>query len=366
MKQLYLIVLAFLFHITGQAQQSFEVEYDGVIRSYIVYLPSQLPEDAPLVFVLHGYTSQASTIMNYSGMNAVAEANGFAVCYPQGLGDIFGIPHWNANLEISEVDDIGFLAFLAGQLQESYNLDAVRTFVCGMSNGGFMSYTLACERPDVFSAIASVTGTMSGYDWQNCNPDNPVPVMQISGTADNVVPIDGSMSVFGGWGGAPGMEAVRDFWIDQNECSENEMIIIDANFSTSYNIYADGIDDQEVWNYLIDGWGHSWPTTGAGTGFDASTEIWRFFEKSADTTTDVKDIASLDAHQLSVFPNPAFDYIETNSAFTHYDIYNASGTKVQSGLNNNGNRIDISQLGAGYYILQSDVGQQGFIKTQLR
>ena len=64
---------------------------------------------------------------------------------------------------------------LAKKLQAEYDLSDKNTFVGGMSNGGFMSYTLACERSDTFKAIASVTGTMSGYDWENCNP-NKVPV----------------------------------------------------------------------------------------------------------------------------------------------------------------------------------------------
>ena len=86
------------------------------------------------------------------------------------------------------MDDIGFLSELAGHLQVEYDLNPDHTFVCGMSNGGFMSYTLACDRPDVFKAIASVTGTMSGFDWNNCDPDEPVPVLQIAGADDNIVP----------------------------------------------------------------------------------------------------------------------------------------------------------------------------------
>jgi len=67
--------------------------HDGQTRLYILYLPNDLPENAPLVFVLHGYGSNGLTIMNYVDMNSIADENGFAVCYPQGSSDFKGIPH---------------------------------------------------------------------------------------------------------------------------------------------------------------------------------------------------------------------------------------------------------------------------------
>ena len=130
-------------------------------------------------------------------------ANGFAVCYPQGEEDLEGIPHWNARLSISKTDDIGFLSALASHLQAQHSLNASKTFVCGISNGGFMSYTLVAERPDVFKAAASVIGTMSGHTWEHRNSIRPVPILQVSGLDDEVIPYNGSMSKAGGWGGAP-------------------------------------------------------------------------------------------------------------------------------------------------------------------
>ena len=125
-------------------------------REYIFYKPEGLKNNSPLVLVLHGYTSSAETIQWYSQMNEIADEHAFAVCYPQGTDDNNGIPHWNANLKISDVNDIKFLSELAQTLQEIHSLDPARTFVCGMSNGGFMSYTLACEAPEIFKAIAAL------------------------------------------------------------------------------------------------------------------------------------------------------------------------------------------------------------------
>ena len=67
---------------------------------YTLYKPDNLKEKAPLVFVLHGYTSNSTNIMNYSKMNTIADQHGFMVCYPQGTSNLYtGMPHWNANLK---------------------------------------------------------------------------------------------------------------------------------------------------------------------------------------------------------------------------------------------------------------------------
>ena len=62
---------------------------------------------------------------------------------------------------------LGFLTALAKDLQHTHDLDPERTFASGVSNGGFMSYTLAAERPEVFKAVGSIIGTMSGYTWEH-------------------------------------------------------------------------------------------------------------------------------------------------------------------------------------------------------
>ena len=255
--------------------------HNGVERDYILYKPDKLEQNAPLVFVLHGYTSNAETIQWYSGMNNMADANGFAVCYPQGTPDYGGTTHWNARLSISQTDDIGFLSELAEFLQKEHNLNPGKTFVCGMSNGGYMSYTLACEAPEIFKAIASVTGTMSGYSWENCDPSEPAPVLQISGVDDEIVPIDGSMSAGGGWGGAPHMDKVIDYWSSLNNCITTDSLFLSGKTNAYY--HRDCINNHEVWYYKIDDWGHEWPSSYDDTGTNANEVIWSFFSNFLET-----------------------------------------------------------------------------------
>ena len=263
----------------------FFFDHNGVNRLYTLYKPDNLKEKAPLVFVLHGYTSNSTNIMNYSKMNDIADQNGFMVCYPQGTTNIYtGQTHWNANLkEMSSVTDSEFLTDLAKKLQAEFNLSEKNTFACGMSNGGFMSYTLGCERSDTFKAIASITGTMSGYDWNNCNP-NKVPVLQISGTNDMVVPMDGSMSSAGGWGGAPKIQDIMNYWGDINECTQTQTQNLPDSNKTD-NSYVniekkvDCFNNHQVWFYTVYGGAHTWPGAWGNMDINASEEIWDFFSR---------------------------------------------------------------------------------------
>ena len=263
----------------------FFFDHNGVNRLYTLYKPDNLKEKAPLVFVLHGYTSNSTNIMNYSKMNDIADQNGFMVCYPQGTTNIYtGQTHWNANLnEMSSVTDSEFLTDLAKKLQAEFNLSEKNTFACGMSNGGFMSYTLGCERSDTFKAIASITGTMSGYDWNNCNP-NKVPVLQISGTNDMVVPMDGSMSSAGGWGGAPKIQDIMNYWGDINECTQTQtQNLPDSNKTdnsyVSIEKKVDCFNNNQVWFYTVYGGAHTWPGAWGNMDINASEEIWNFFNR---------------------------------------------------------------------------------------
>ena len=266
--------------------KSFILKHNGLDRSYILYKPDGFQNNAPapLLFVLHGFTSSSTTIMTYSQMNKIADQNGFMICYPQGTNLATGQTHWNANLQMSTINDIDFLAQLAVKLQTEYNINPKNTFASGMSNGGFMSYTLGCEKSDVFKAIASVTGTMSGYDWNNCNPSYKIPVLQISGTKDNTVPWDGTMSEAYGWGGAPHILKIMDFWADHNSTTQNEKIdfpdIDNSDNSTVSLTKRKGSSyNNEIWFYEVTGGGHDWPGAFGNKDISASEEIWKFFKQ---------------------------------------------------------------------------------------
>ena len=208
------------------AQTNGTIVHDGITRSYIVYLPTTYTPSSslPLVFVLHGFTQSANTIMNVSDFNDVAEANNFIVAYPQGVGNA-----WNTNSGMaggSTADDIGFIEALIDEFHTLYNIDSTRVYSCGFSAGGYMSHRLACESNRCFGAIASVSGTMSDNAYNDCNPTTTTPVMQIHGTSDNIV------SYNGGFGGKS-VDDVISKWVALDGCPTAPAVTLLPDINTN-------------------------------------------------------------------------------------------------------------------------------------
>lgn len=350
----FLLFMLIFSRLCVSGQQVYVFPHNGQNRTYTLYVPEELPGSPPLVFVLHGYGSSSSQIMAYAEMNRLADQHRFVVCYPQGTPDFTGIPHWNARLGISRTDDIGFLSDLAQYLQDVWDLDPERTFSCGHSNGGFMSYTLACEAPDVFRAIASMAGTMSGYTWENREMAVPVPVLQIHGVNDQTVPIDGSIP-WNGWAGAPHLDSVMAYWAGVNECAVSLESFLPA--VTRVLKYTKGVAGNEVWYYKLENWGHQWPGSlnASHTGTHAGEVIWEFFEKMGSRTTH-SNSPQTDLTSWSLYPNPARSLLYVHSEVPlpdEYRIRSLTGKLLLSGHTDGAHTtIDLSALPAGCYLFE--------------
>ena len=256
-----------------------EFVHQDSIREYILYRPPNLPPNAPLVFMMHGYHGTARLYSIITGLNKVSRENGFAVVYPQGTRNKENITYWNAQLNFEDVDDVGFLTELAISLQKEYDFDPNRTYATGFSNGGFMSYTLGCQHPEIFSGVVSMMGTMSGETWNSCTPSLPIPVLQMTGTLDSTVPMDGSMTLENGWGGAPHIYEIMEFWAEHNECQDKKENAFTHN--TTSIVYSQCLSGSEVWYYEVEGLGHTLPNTKHDE-WDAMQELWIFVQRQSE------------------------------------------------------------------------------------
>lgn len=285
--RLVLLLLGILWFSGNSLAQTtvHSLTFGGLTRSYRLHLPTNYTGTTavPLVFNLHGYTSNAFQQELYSEMNAVADTAGFIVCYPDGVNNA-----WNSGFTLpyySGVDDVGFISTLIDVLSGQYNIDAARVYSCGMSNGGYMSYRLACDLEDRIAAIASVTGSMTLIQQLNCNCNRPVPTLQIHGTADATVPYIGGS-------GSMGIADVIGYWQSHNQCAVPATLdtLPDINltdFSTVTTQWYPSCDSGvEVGLFKVEGGGHTWPGAtflipGLVTNQDieASVEIWKFFSR---------------------------------------------------------------------------------------
>ena len=262
-------------------------EFDGIERNYLLYMPSNLPNNAPLVFVLHGYTGSAAGIMGYSDMNNVADENGFAVCYPQGTTDQYDNAFFNVGYAFQNnptVDDVGFIVALANYLQNTYQLSVENTFATGFSNGGDMCYMLACQASSTFRAVAPVAGLIMEDIYNSCNAENAIPIFETHGTADNTSLYEGDPYNNDGWGVYLDIPSTIDFFVNQNNLTDlifSELPDLDPNDGSvieSY-IYSSNSSNNEIWLYKVIDGEHDWPGAWGNMDVNISQEIWRFFSE---------------------------------------------------------------------------------------
>ena len=166
----------------------------GPVRVFVpsTYDPAQ---PMPLIFLLHGYSSSGNAIEAAWQLEPLAEELGFLYLHPDGTEDIFGFQFWNAtdaccDLFGSGVDDSGYLRALIDEIRNQLNVNPNSIHFAGHSNGGFMSYRMACDHADVVASIASLAGA-TFLDPNDCVPTEPVHTLQIHGTNDDVILYNG-------------------------------------------------------------------------------------------------------------------------------------------------------------------------------
>jgi polyhydroxybutyrate depolymerase len=354
-----LFFILFLSVLTTYKSQTTIVDsifVGGQYRSYRLYVPAIYNGTTarPLILNLHGYTSNAQQQQLYSNFSPIADTANFLMVFPNGTFSS-GQRFWNAGISPLMVDDIGFLSALIDSLDLTYNINLNRVYSCGMSNGGFMSHTLACELSNRITAIASVTGSIFNQQYgTNCNPTRPVPVMQIHGTSDPTVPFAGSST-------SMPIDSVVKYWVTKNGCNSTPTFSNVPNINTAdgctaeHYLYNNGLSGSTVEFYKIINGLHTWPGFpfgGVGTNLDmnASKEIWRFFSKySLSVLTDVNNNFSHSV--INVYPNPAKNQINIDldnmyDEIHEIKIYDIVGKEITK---SNLKTIDITNLQSGIY-----------------
>jgi polyhydroxybutyrate depolymerase len=271
-----------------QNKTSGKIVSSGEKRTYLLYVPSTYNPDnlTPLVITLHGFTDWPAHIMKVSRWNDLAEEQGFLVVYPAGRG----LPRrWRASdqsgakREIRK--DVTFISDLIDQLQSEFTIDPDRIYANGLSNGGGMSFALACRLADRIAAIGSVAGAHV-LPWAECNPGRPVPVIAFHGDADRIVPYSGGPSSRF-YNGFPPVSDWVATWAGHNGCDRSPLNL-QVSEDVSAILYTSCDQNAQVVLYTIRGGGHAWPggmamaewIVGKTTqDIDATRTMWDFFRQ---------------------------------------------------------------------------------------
>jgi len=192
-------------------------------------------QPAPLLIVLHGFTGSGAGMEEYFRVQREAERRGFVTAYPDGTRDRDGNRFWNAtdaccNFDRIAIDDAAYLDGVIGSIEAAVAIDPHRVYVAGHSNGGFMSYRLACTHADRIAAIVSLAGATLAMST-DCQPSKPVAILQIHGTADDTIAFAG-----GSINGAhyPGAQETVATWAGYDGCAAgpthvDERVDVDAD-----------------------------------------------------------------------------------------------------------------------------------------
>ena len=203
---------------------------------------------APLLILLHGYTLSGQDIDAYFDVASEAEARGFVYAFPDGTFDSDGNRFWNAtdaccDFDGAGVDDVAYLTDLIAEIQAELTIDPKRIALAGHSNGGFMSYRFACEKADLVAAIVSLAGATFA-DPADCAPSEPVSVVQIHGTFDDVILYEGGGARTDDTGPYPGAETTAESWATYDGCGETSSTLSDKVDVDAHR--KDGADPAET------------------------------------------------------------------------------------------------------------------------
>jgi polyhydroxybutyrate depolymerase len=263
-------------------------------RTYLVHVPERYDSKTPtpLVVALHGAGMNGSMMSWFCDMNKTSDAKGFIVVYPSGTGTGSFLT-WNAGgligkLNGGRADDVAFVSKLFDEMSAMANIDQKRIYVCGLSNGGMMSYRLASEISDRIAAIAAVAGTMTTDEFE---PKRPIPVMHFHGTKDTIVPYGPPYGTMPPVIKLKGAEETVETCATFNGCDKTPVIDTLSKDTDKTKVtrktYGGGKNGTEVILVTIEDGGHTWPGRQLPIGFlgkaarniSANELIWEFFEK---------------------------------------------------------------------------------------
>ena len=369
MRYITLLLLLFGFTFSSFAQQtiSASITHDGIQRDYILYIPELYDGSraVPLILNFHGFGSNANEQMFYGDFRDIADTEGFLLVHPEGTTFI-GNQFWNVGFPgiSSTIDDVGFTEALIDELATLYTINLDRVYATGMSNGGFMSFLLACQLSEKIAAVASVTGSMTQNTFNNCNAQLPTPVLQIHGTEDDVVLYNGNtLSI--------PIADVISYWVDYNNCETTpstttlpDLDVSDGS-TVEHSVYENSDNGITTEHMKVIGGGHTWPgsvlnTAGTNQDIDASMEIWLFFSRY-----DINGSLSVNEFEnkhVSIYPNPTNSKINLSLNYSkdvNYELFSPLGQQLMTGtITSSNEQIDLSNLPSNIYFLK--VGNQVF------
>jgi polyhydroxybutyrate depolymerase len=221
---------------------------DGVEvqREVLLHFPENFDQSQsyPVVIAFHGNGGQNNSWLNK--LSQFVEAGEFIGIYPQGY-----LNSWNLGAEASTADEVYFFNQIMAKLETYSFFDASKVYGIGISNGSALINKLAIETSH-FSAIAALASQLIVETVPNSSTA-PVAVYQKCGTADNIIPYNGGMSVVGhNFLSAP--ESALS-WVNAFNCVTEP--IVEMLGEDEILIYTDCESEKEIRFHSVNNAGHN-------------------------------------------------------------------------------------------------------------
>ncbi|WP_405340837.1 carbohydrate binding domain-containing protein [Fibrobacter sp.] len=299
------------------------INVNGANRSMLVYAPSGIEKNRPLIIQMHGMNQDAPYQQNAAKWESIADTARFVVVFPNGE---------NKAWDISGDKDINFLKAIINNMYEKYGIDKKRVYVSGFSMGGMMSYHAANKMGDMIAAIAPVSGGGSPN-----SPKRAMPIMHTHGTTDDVVNYNNTVNT------------VKS-WVSAQKCSSSSQKIkpypaTRSGSAASLEIWSGCNDGVEVRLMTIEGKGHWYSMDLASV--NTSDEIWNFVKNySLDGVTPSAPAVVVPTNRDSIF-NGGFD-----SSAVAWDLQLHGDAKAMGAAKDGKYQLDISAVGTQNYQVQ--------------
>ncbi|RZL44805.1 MAG: phospholipase [Pedobacter sp.] len=270
------------------------ITVDGRARSYVLNLPPNYyeGESFSMVIAMHGGGGDALQFEASTRLTEKANASKFIVVYPEGVksNGVLEARTWNAGACCdfaveNKIDDVKFISLLIDKLVSTYKINAKKVYATGHSNGGMLSYRLACE---IGNKIAAIAPNGCSMVTASCNPARPMPILHMHSALDTKVPAAGG---FGSGVGTAGINFtpivdILNFWSGKNTCSTTSQVLVN-NSNYKFTKWSNCIGNNTIQYYLTTDGGHAWPggLQGSAIGdnpskvINANDLLWDFFQQ---------------------------------------------------------------------------------------
>lgn len=231
-------------------------ELGGLARLAVVHVPPGLAGSPPALIALPGLIETHWMVELFGKVAAHSDAHGYLAVFAAHHGVQWAV---KGDHRASYIDDEAYVDRLLDTLEQRFGADPTRIYATGMSNGGFFTNQLACDRSDRIAAFAPVSGPLG--DAGSCRPGRTVPIVMLHGTNDPLVPYDRPLP-FTGRLDAPHTAA---FWAARNGCGpvpvDTLLPDVDPDDGTRVvrHEWTGCPADAPVVLYEIQGGGHNWP-----------------------------------------------------------------------------------------------------------